>query len=214
MDVINSNTLPGTFTGHVEGTGFLQVPGVIGPAVRLSENTYVNYGQTHSDTCFHNPDECDTGVTFSMWLWLEPVLQKEIILKSKPNNNKYTGYRLPYFRDDNLLKIGIATNFTIYKDQLYVDTNRWFHFSFTWLVNNNIQAFVNGCAANDTAFITTKSKTKPDISNLTISTAPPDASASMRIDHVLVWYKGLTPSEVWRIYSMGMMYEWPQQWSK
>ena len=132
MDVINTNTIPGTFVGHVEGASVLSpVRGVIGTAVQLFESTYINYGQSHSGTCFHNPDECNSGITFSMWLWLELAFKKEIIMKSKPATPMFIGYRLLYHPDEHTLRINIATNSTIYRNELFIDPHRWFYLSFT-----------------------------------------------------------------------------------
>ena len=66
MDVIDNGILLGDISGALRGGASIR-PGKVGLALHVSGNQYVDYG-FHVDKCYHNPDKCSDGITWSLWL--------------------------------------------------------------------------------------------------------------------------------------------------
>ena len=67
MDEVLGNVLLGSINGTMTG-GVSLVPGLVGNALYTSDGAgRVNLGFYRSQ-CFYNPDSCNQGVTFAMWI--------------------------------------------------------------------------------------------------------------------------------------------------
>ena len=68
MDVTYGNILVGHFNGTLQG-GVSMVTGVRGNALYIDgqAGSRVDYG-SHTDGCLFDPDQCDQGISISMWL--------------------------------------------------------------------------------------------------------------------------------------------------
>ena len=79
MNEIIGNVLLGSLNGSVTG-GVSLVPGQVGNALYMSDDTgKVDLG-FHQSQCFYNPDSCSQGVTFAMWIKRDHGAQKGYLL--------------------------------------------------------------------------------------------------------------------------------------
>ena len=93
MDEVRGNKLQGTVEGTVIGNAPL-VPGQVEQAMSFDGRTqYVDYGYRNT-ACFSNPDMCDNGVTYSMWIMRLPHGSQSNVLGSGGWQPDSVGYAL------------------------------------------------------------------------------------------------------------------------
>ena len=207
MDKINLQNVIGTFIGKVGGPGVIhQVPGIDGQALSLTHDTYIDYGILHHSTCFHLPENCAHGVTFSMWLWLRNNMtgSNNVIITTNGKRDRQIGYKIKYKADENVLLIKLTTNTTAYSNEIYVVTGKWIHIAFTWYPLEIMQVFVNGCPS--LSVFKMERTARFGIDNFIVGSdgIGKAKTATMTIDELYVWYHKLAHKQIWRLYVVGL----------
>ena len=197
--MIDSNKVPGTFVGSVEGPGLIQqIPGIQAGALGFPSDGYINYGRDHEQTCFHLPQLCVHGVTFTMWLWLESYRNaaRNIIINNSDFGGHTPGYRIRYLpHKGKTLRIQIRNGAQTYLHDIRVETEIWMHVAFTLGSRGYLESFINGCPAKNS-----HGRNVSDNGRRHNFTLGGIGSALMKIDNILVWYKSLTAQQIWRTY--------------
>ena len=111
MDVVDNGAVLGDLDGILTGGASIK-PGKIGSALHVNGNHYVSYGR-HVDECYHNPDKCSDGITWSLWLNLHAY--ESIIMDTGATARGAFGYYIhihsnPWF----LISVKTATMFHQY----------------------------------------------------------------------------------------------------
>ena len=88
MDVTNNGVPLGDIEGVLRG-GASIIPGKVGTALHVKGIQYVNYG-FHVDKCYHNPERCSDGITWSLWLNVHTY--NGVILDTVGTNKRSFGY--------------------------------------------------------------------------------------------------------------------------
>ena len=207
MDAINGRTIPGTFNGTIVGPGIvIEKPGIIGQSLAFPRDAYVDYVTADTTPCIRQADYCNQGVTFAMWLWLEDGMtgKHNFILRSDLDEGDNLGYRVKYLAGRNIVKIKVNTHTAVYQDELRIEIGKWVHIAFTWHPRDGLLVFANGCTVGH-AYNVVKTSLF-DIGNFRIGSEISQdgkCTALMTIDDILVWYKKLTPNQIWFLYANG-----------
>ena len=209
MNLVNGNKVIGSINGTLEG-GTSVAPGIRGNALYMDgqAGSRVDYG-VHSEGCFFDPDQCDNGVTFSIWVMLQ---------------ERVSGFRLLF---NNGGCVGTEAGFCFYlyprykigframgRNRAYIynvnqpTASRWDLFIMTF-VNGEIKMFVNGCIAEPN--LSKMNRSRPAVySNENSTFRVGDATWSgavyaphAAIDELMVWYRVLTVEEIWALYTQG-----------
>ena len=205
MEVINGNQLEGTYRGTIEGSGVGLLPGKINQAIAIRSNSYIQYGQRQHE-CYHNPDMCDTGLTYAMWLRLAPSqpATDTIVLNTGAAKAGPNGICVRYKVGVSLLIIKINSGLTVNFNVPIVESGVWFHLVFTWREQGQIHAYVNGCPADYDVFVTPRTASIGNPHDFTIGRHPDLAgnlkSTVMRIDELRIWYQRFESDQVWALY--------------
>ena len=206
MDEILNRTVPGTFAGVVAGTGYvITTSGIKGQSLSFPRDAYLSYGMGNINTCFHLPDRCPYGVTFSMWLWLYENMtgKANIIFSSDENAFADIGYRIKYIAFNNAVQVKLGTQLIHQRDKIYINTSRWVHIAFTWHRDDILRVYANGCIAGH-AFASGSTVRFQNKEIRIGGKGSKTVTAKMKIDDLLVWYKQLTPDQMWFIYEHGL----------
>ena len=191
LDEILQGTVPGKFAGVVGGTGSLSnVSGIKGQSLSFPWDAYLSYGMDNIDTCFHLPEHCLHGVTFSMWLWLQEnmVEDNNIILSSDKNIYYDVGYRIEYKEFNKAVQVKLGPRLIHQMDEIYVDTGMWVHIAFTWHPDDILRVYANGCIAGH-AFVNGSTRALHREEMRIGGKGGRWVTAEMKIDDLLVWYK-------------------------
>ena len=149
-EILIEETVPGTFDGKKGSRRNIKaMPGIKGQSLSFPCNAYLNYGKDNTNTCFHLPDHCPQGVTFSTWLWLHRNMigNENVILSSDRNTHDGVGYRIKYKAQYNVVEVKLGTKLFHQSDDICVDVGRWFHIAFTWHPTNILRVYADGCIA-------------------------------------------------------------------
>ena len=207
MDAVNERTIPGTFNGTIVGPGaVIEKPGIKGQSLAFPQDAYVDYVTADTTPCIRQADDCTQGVTFAMWLWLEEGMtgKHNFILRSDLDKGDNLGYRVKYLADRNIVKIKVSTYTTVYQDELRIEISKWVHIAFTWHLRDGLRVFANGCTAGHAYKVVKTSLSSIGIFRIgSASTDLGKCTATMKIDDLLVWYKMLTPDQIWLLYVSG-----------
>ena len=206
MDEIFQGTVPGKFAGVIAGTGSISnVSGIKGQSLSFPRDAYLSYGMDNVDTCFHLPEHCLHGVTFSMWLWLHEnmVGDNNIILSSDKNIYYDVGYRIKYRASNKAVQVKLGAKMTHQMDEIYVDTGRWVHIAFAWHPDDILRVYANGCIAGH-AFVNGSTRAFRREEIRIGGSGASRVTAEMKIDDLMVWYKKLKPDQIWFIYEHGV----------
>ena len=84
-----------------------------------------------------------------------------------------------------------------------VDTGRWVHIAFTWHPADILRVYSNGCTAGH-AFVNISTLHFEEEEFRIGGKGGKWGTAEMKIDDVLVWYKELTPDQIWFIHEHGL----------
>ena len=212
---IMQGSIEGTLVGNVNS-----VAGRHGNAIQTDGSSgYVEFALESNNACLQNPDWCSSGITFSMWLM------------NMPGNTGSTMFRI-YFSDACRERMGFCISFlpsgtfsilvfgssSIYRYKIeisYLPINKWQYVTFTFMPNNAIQLYINGCDAItyrlDGYSLIATFNTFPAVSSyfrLGGGGGWGQYAANMKVDHVLIWYDVLSADEIWQLYVQGGMMLW------
>ena len=205
MDVADGNTLVGYLNGTLE-RGVSIMTGVWGKALYIDGQTgsRVEYG-IHTEGCFFDPDQCDQGITLSLWLRFQ----------GRPSGFKLifdNGGCWPRGIGFCLMVINGVTSFAkrqrsqdaFYEFNIneYTD-NQWHLVSFSNL-NHDTKMYINGCKMTSKSIYTDRPRRRLYTENSTFHIGDWSVSGGLAphvaIDDLLVWYSALTAEEMWNLY--------------
>ena len=154
MYVIDGNTVEGIYQGIIMGNGTEQVSGKINQAISISPSSYIQY-EPHQNKCYHNPDVCDMGLTYAMWLWLAPSQSQRdtMILNTGAANLRANGVCVRYDNVAGTLMIQIYNRQNCSTRFCLVESGTWFYLVFSWSEQDSIHCCVNGCSADSNVHI-------------------------------------------------------------
>ena len=216
MEEIIDGILQGSILGRVVGnttiisrdTGFgIRFDGVTG---------YVDFGE-HAEECFHSPDPCTEGVTFSMWIWSEKPVGTVVLLDSGACDVVRPGYAIMLGKSLFHLVIKFVSDRSkhVYKARGW-NHNRWQHVVWTFNRTQGIRVFFNGCDTDPGA---TKGMYRSQVLRRMLpSNGAPfvlgakarrfGKKANVKLDDVYVWNQVLTDHEIWMVYVNVGMIQW------
>ena len=205
MDEIQGTTIKGSILGRIVGGSSL-VQGKLGYALSTNGiNQAIDFGR-HLDKCFHIPDACGAGSTFSYWLKWKSVSGHSLIMDSGGYYGNTRGYA------HNLVSHGVMA--VSVKDSSYYyglrasigEPDKWVLIIQTWSPSSGIKLYVNGCTVVDT--LTGRSnRTHRVVRRLKFVIGSNSANfrrcVAMEMDNFLAWEEELTEDEAWRLYVQG-----------
>ena len=201
MDHINAGVVQGSIPGTIIG-GATLTEGVVGNALKLNGvDQYVEYG-THVDECYHTPDLCTDGVTFSFWV----IMHGHGQIFTSGNNPYAVGFFFTYLPGDELFLSALyASAWDNYRIAEW-PSNQWRHVVVTWALGDGLTLYLNGCNADpgkSSGFAVTVPRlmrhTRTD--QILIGKANSFGSpASMTLDEFFIWHEILSPDHIWQLY--------------
>ena len=146
MDVTDVDTLVGHLNGILEG-GVSMAPGAWGNALYIDgqPGSRVEHG-VHTEGCFFDPDQCDQGITLSLWLKFQGRPSGiHIIFDNGACTDHGIGFCIYVIFDVINMRIQQRSLNTFYEFSIsdYTDY-KWYHLSFTHL-NDDTNVYINGC---------------------------------------------------------------------
>ena len=214
MDIIVNGVLQGSVSGNVIGS-VTTASRNTGSAINFDGVTgYVDLGM-HDGKCFHSPDACDAGVTFSMWLWAGDNSGTIVPLDTGSYNEGKAGYCMKLSNRVLQVVIKFVSDRGIHHYKLdgfnQYDQQHWEHIVWTWHPTQGIRVFLNGC---DTDPGGKKMRlTYTILDRVVLSNGVPfvlgarargfSKKANMKLDDLYIWNQVLTENEVWRAYISG-----------
>ena len=208
MDITDNGVLLGDIPGTLHG-GASTIPGKVGWALHTNgNNQYVDYG-VHLDRCFHNPDKCNGGITFALWLNVHAY--DSVILDTGAISSESFGYYIA-ITPRHSIKISVKDASTYHQYEApQFPLNEWVYLVFTWPSNGGlIHLYINGCDADATngkgyaynlaRFQDINKQIRFRVGAGGIAAV---SSANADIDELLFWDKVLQPLEVWQLFIDG-----------
>ena len=181
------------------------VPGKVGSALRL-DGAELNYGNPTTE-CFYDISMCTNGLSVSLWVKYHAIstTAPRIILDGGGFYGATRG--LTVFRAGaGVIAVNIYTDNNKYNSRApHDDWFEWQHIAFTWKVSNDILLFLNGCPAGIPRALEPHGPvTVPPTLIIGGNIWGPDEDrGNIALDHVLMWYRVLTPDEIWQLYIQG-----------
>ena len=208
MDDSDGGVLQGGISGVLQG-GATIISGKVGSALSINgNNQYVDYG-FHLDKCYHDPDMCRDGITYSLWLNMHAY--NGVILNSGATNAAAFGYYI-MITSGREIKISVKTT-KVYHQYMAPDfpLNEWVHIVFTWTPSNTgkIHLYINGCdadATNGYAYNMARFAPLTVTGRFEVGTGSFSGVllfADADIDELIFWDQVLRPLEVWQLYISG-----------
>lgn len=214
MESLDGNGPAGTISGTAVGVGITLVPGQIGSALNTDSANYVDYG-SQLNQCFAHPAACTSGVTYSFWISFpnspSPDIGKEYILDNKEGLRTREGLFLRRNAGGTLHTAAYIPNtYYSYKSYATIKSPAWVHVVLMWSQNEGYQMYLNGCkdsssGENETLADGNKYADRPFFIGgwYSFTAGLFKDFATMKLDHVLIWYQVLSTDDVWSLYSQG-----------
>ena len=214
MDEAQGKTVLGYFNGTLKGSARL-VNGNRGRALYIDgqQGSHVTHGK-HTEGCFFDPDQCNQGITISLWLALPEMSAYASFFSSgscldaaSPTAIAGIGFCF-FFGDPGSLVFGVKTRT---RSQMYIYnfkqpvTSVWNSFIITYF-SGDIKVFVNGCNGEPDSLKYSVPGTIYNAadSDFYIGNLPNSGDqAHVTIDELMVWYRVLTEDEMWDLYVQG-----------
>ena len=201
MDEIQGTTLIGSIPGVVVGSVVL-VQGKLEYAISTNGiNQAADFGQ-HLNKCFHIPDVCGAGSTFSYWLKWRSVSGNGLIMDCGGYYRDALGYAHEIYGNGDMMTY-VKSSSTYYLHRASIsDPNKWALIVQTWSPSSGIKLYVNGCLV--TARVDRYSRTDNVARNLNFVIGRKSGNSrkwvAMEMDNFLAWDDELTEEEVWGLY--------------
>ena len=204
----------GDITPTVAGTPAPRlVDGKVGTALRL-EGAELNYGRPNE--CFYNIDLCTNGLSISMWVkyfYINPDTDglgqpegENVILDGGGFYPECQGLHLSRTEYTNFQVNIFDSTTNHYGNVPYGDELVWKHLVFSWKGNSEpIDLYQNGCLGfgSSTVVAGAARTTSYDFKIGGNGRGGAVQRGNFALDHVLMWYRALTPDEVWQLYVQG-----------
>ena len=205
MDLVDWDIIVGHLNGILEG-GARMVTGVWGKALYIDgqPGSRVDYG-VHTDGCFFDPDQCDEGITISMWLRVPEIYSGfGLIFDNGGCTPDAVGYCLQLIDDELSFTINQRLQRYAFGIKGYTP-NQWFLMTITYFDNNG-SIYVNGCKMALYWFDMIKPRPDPHSMDSVFyigDWAAIGFTPHVTIDDLLVWYTALSAEEMWNLYVQG-----------
>ena len=202
MDEIQGSTLVGSINGNLPSSATI-VPGQVAGALYTNGvDQVVNYGN-HRTQCYHQPDKCTDGVTFSMWLKIMSSTES-LILDCGGFSVKSIGYAMRRM-SHGLFMVTVVDQThrsTTHISQWKLD--EWVHLVATYELSNGVLLYMNGCPLGFQHPPRPRTHSITYLPDFVIGgSASGEKRAEMEMDNMLIWHQVLVGEEVWQIYSQG-----------
>ena len=210
MENIIGRTVEGSLPGTVVGAPSLTT-GIAGNALYLGgSGKYVDLG-AHPGKCFSDPEACDDGITFSLWLLVHSGWTGTVF----DNGEHGTGSQGYFMRrtgrgTGGTMMVNVKTNLLIetYRGPI-IPYAEWKHIVFTWSRGNGIRGYMNGCDADPDGRhgyyqyrARTDSFTVVNKFFLGRNTQL-GQYGNQNIDEFYIWQEVLQPDQVWQLFLQG-----------
>ena len=214
MDEIQGSTLMGSIAGNLPSSATI-VPGMVAGALYTNGlDQVVDYGD-HRTQCFHQPDRCTEGVTFSMWLKIMSS-SESVVFDCGGLYPDSIGYAMRR-TSGGAFRVGVQGETTVTStDILSWNLNEWVHLVVTYERSAGVQLYKNGCQLGRQNTPRDRTSTITRLPHLFLGgRAYGDDKAEMAMDNMLIWHEILTAGEIWQIYSQGgtlVWFKWLVPW--
>ena len=203
-------TLEGSLPGTVVGAPSLTT-GIAGNALYLGgSGKYVDLG-AHPGKCFSDPEACDDGITFSLWLLVHSGWTGTVF----DNGGHGTGSQGYFMRrtgrgTGGTMMVNVKTNLLIetYRGPI-IPYAEWKHIVFTWSRGNGIRGYMNGCDADpDGRHGYYQYRTRTDSFTVVNKfflgrNTQLGQYGNQNIDEFYIWQEVLQPDQVWQLFLQG-----------
>ena len=144
MDEIQTTTLKGSITASIVG-GAVLVKGKLKNALSTNGiNQAVHFGK-HLDKCFHIPDVCGDGSTFSYWLKKKSGPDSGFIVDSGGFYGRARGYA-HVINSHGIITAYVRNSAYYYFIQASIGApEKWVFIVQTWSSSSGVKLYVNGC---------------------------------------------------------------------
>ena len=211
MDHIQGGIMQGSIEGTVGG-GAKLVAGRHGNAIQMDGSFgYVEFALDSNNECLQNPDMCSPGVTFSMWLMTLPGNSPDSVFRIFRSEACIIdlGFCVTLYRGTfGIMVLGSSLAYRYRIPSLPI--NKWQYVTFTFMPDDGIQLYINGCDAVTYLLEGYPLKTTFIPSSGAVSMylrlggkSSNEYAAHMKVDHVLIWYDTLNANEIWHLYLQG-----------
>ena len=205
MDEIQGSTLMGSINGNLLSSASI-VPGKVGGALFTNGvNQRVNYGN-HRTQCYHQPDMCTGGVTFSLWLKIMSSAES-VILDCGGFHASAIGYAMRR-QSSGRFRVAVIDRTHMDKtDILQWKLDEWAHLVMTYDLSAGVLLYMNGCQLGLQQPRETRSTPVSFLPDFFIGGASyiSTMNAKMEMDNMLIWHQALNGEEVWQLYMQGGM---------
>ena len=208
MDEIQNTTLKGSIPGSIEG-GVVLVKGKLNNALSTNGiNQAVHFGK-HLDKCFHIPDVCGAGSTFSYWLKIKSVPDWGLIMDSGGLYSSGRGHAHA-INSRGIISVFVKSSSYNYEIKVSIGApEKWVFIVQTWSPSSGVKLYVNGCitmpsyAKNSTRTIAVGRTFDFVIGANSVFREWVPRWVALEMDNFLAWDEELTEGEVWRLYAQG-----------
>ena len=109
------------------------VDGKLQMAMSISGYCHVDFPMKQGE-CFNNPDMCQNGMTYAMWLWLSATqyVDETFIIHTGTYDEEANGILVAYNNIIQQLTISVNSKNTYNSISVVADTESWLHLAFTW----------------------------------------------------------------------------------
>ena len=201
MDEIVGDELVGQQMNGLVVGGASLVPGIQGNAVSFDGiDACIDYGQ--HDICMSNAGLCNSGITWSMWLYIMSDTASTFLSSGCGYYRGETGFAFAIGKHGNLdVNVRSASEKWKYDFTIQAPLLQWIHFAVSWNQVELVKMYVNGTLQEGTlnAGNGYSHTTNPPI-NIGCSTGNKRHS-NIIIDELLVWYDVKTPEFIIDLYS-------------
>ena len=208
MDEIQGSTLVGSINGNLPSSATIVSGKVKGALYTNGLNQVVNYGN-HRTQCYHQPDMCTEGVTFSMWLKIMSS-KESVILDCGGFHGSAIGYAMRR-QASGKFRVGVIerTHMSI-SDILQWKLDEWAHLVMTYEFSAGVLLYMNGCQLGLQWPRKTRSRPISFLPDFFIGGASyiSTMNAKMAKDNMLIWHQILDGEEVWQLYMQGGVVIW------
>ena len=189
MEEARGSTLRGYIDGGLEGSARL----VPGSALYIDgqQGSRVGYG-VHTHGCFFKPDQCNQGLTFSVWLMLKERLSAyELIIDNGGCRPKGVGYCL-YVTSDNAIRVTTMKENGSYTRYIPIPAVFEWHLFIITSIKGQIKMYIDGCDVEPYSNAYNRPRSDPHTEDSQFHfgdwSATGGKAAHFVLDELMVWY--------------------------
>ncbi|XP_060080041.1 uncharacterized protein LOC132559439 isoform X2 [Ylistrum balloti] len=166
----------------------VQVPGVVGRALKLSGlGQYLDIGQ-HQDSCLGNLEKCPNGITIGAWMNFQAFFENMFIMSTGKN-----GLRM--FHKDRKIYVTVDQDGKHWEVSFpRVEPETWNHMEMSWHPDHGLSMYVNNTLVAKSRYTNVPIEVANNVPNFYVGRANDGDSletvndASMIIDEMEIWF--------------------------